>query len=88
MDYGGLIMADLEKCKYRLPCGWCDRKNEKCEMLHKPILEKDIQVREHILEATAYQRLCKHEWIMTNKTTLGNYYRCFKCGATKTQSCG
>lgn len=22
----------MDKCKYRLPCGWCDRKNEKCEI--------------------------------------------------------
>lgn len=21
-----------ENCKYRLPCGWCDRQNKRCEM--------------------------------------------------------
>lgn len=21
-----------KECKYRLPCGWCDRKNKKCEL--------------------------------------------------------
>lgn len=80
-------MSELKECKYRLPCGWCDRKNEKCELLQKSIPVKTITKREHILEVNAYQRSCKHEWIMTNQTTLGNYYKCFKCGATKTQSC-
>lgn len=80
-------MSELKECKYRLPCGWCDKRNEKCELLQKSISVTFSPKREHILAVNAYQHSCKHEWIMTNQTTPGNYYKCFKCGATKTQSC-
>ena len=26
-----------EGCKYRLPCGWCDRKNELCQLFRQDI---------------------------------------------------
>ena len=24
------LITEIKDCKYRLPCGWCDRKNELC----------------------------------------------------------
>ena len=28
-----------KNCKYRLPCGWCDRKNEMC--IYKQVISKN-----------------------------------------------
>lgn len=58
-------MEQLDKCKYRLPCGWCDRKNEKCELLQESIPEK----------------LCNHEWYEEVQTGADKIvYCCRKCG--------
>lgn len=24
-----------QECKYRMPCGWCDRHNRLCDIVHK-----------------------------------------------------
>lgn len=64
----------MEQCKYKLPCGWCDRKNEKCEMLQKSI----AQIPEFSKSATH-----NHIWIIKYITTSGITYYCSKCGAIK-----
>lgn len=50
-----------EDCKYRLPCGWCDRQNKKCEM--NPItitpLYKKAEVDKHIETAiSSLPKIC------------------------------
>ena len=64
----------MEQCKYKLPCGWCDRKNEKCEMLKKSI----AQIPEFSNSTTH-----NHIWIIKYITTSGITYYCSKCGAIK-----
>lgn len=32
-----------DECKYRLPCGWCDRQNKKCELNQNLEIIKDIK---------------------------------------------
>lgn len=82
-------MAELKECKYRLPCGWCDRKNEKCELLQKSIVENSFK-KELVVKSTANQHMCNHEWVLTNlaeNTPFFIHYYCYKCGATKTVAC-
>ena len=67
-----------EKCKYHLPCGWCDKKDEPCEL--------SIAGKIAALE-TIGALGCDHEWECTGMSTGGSSYRCRKCYATKTEVC-
>lgn len=67
-----------ENCKYRLPCGWCDRHNRLCDIVQYEINKKPKE--------------CNHNWtIEVSKTDYmdeyGNEYcvvhkHCSECGAT------
>ena len=67
----------IEKCKYALPCGWCDRFNKICH-LNNPI---------KINEETE----CDHEWTLADvqykrdhkndKVIITRNYKCNICGA-------
>lgn len=35
----------MNNCKYRLPCGWCDKRNVKCEEQANPSNDTDINVK-------------------------------------------
>ena len=68
----------MESCKYRLPCGHCDKFNEPC-----PFLEKKIAC--DLEEATIREKQakCIHEWSLI-KTTWQSYprpriERCCEC---------
>ena len=62
----------MKECKYRLPCNWCDRTNNYCDMV-EPI--------------TTNCEHDEHEWVFYKSTenTGGSqiYYRCRKCGAIR-----
>ena len=63
----------MQSCKYKLPCGWCDRKNEMCiyELQTQDINELPI---------------CEHAWYCSGSDTMGWMYTCSKCGKTKRRS--
>lgn len=76
----------MEHCKYRLPCGWCDRRNEKCELLQESIVSNNQSdpVMNFIATLPAY---CDHVWIQNGSSSNANYYVCTKCNTTKTEPC-
>ena len=61
-------MSEVKECKHRLPCGWCDRKNEKCELLQKSIANDT----------------CNHDWQLIGAMGgYGCFFRCRKCHILK-----
>ena len=73
----------MEKCKYRLPCGWCDRKNERCEITYgysvNPVTISKLDSPLDKLES------CAHQWECVGMNSVGTQYRCKLCGQTKTE---
>ena len=83
-------MTVIKDCKYRLPCGWCDRKNELCQFefdaKNVTIIDK---LPETILtsEYELTNKICtNHQWECSGADTQGWSYRCRKCGATKREN--
>ena len=81
----------IENCKYRLPCGWCDRLNDKCVFeqeceVTKPSKNQDNDFIKEVLDTQTETAICIHEWEPVNSiNTAGYVYRCRKCGAMKTE---
>lgn len=81
----------IENCKYRLPCGWCDRLNDKCIFEQsceatKPSKNKDNDFIKEVLDTQSTTAICIHEWEPVNSiNTAGYVYRCRKCGTMKTE---
>ena len=65
-------MTGTTNCVYETPCGWCSKWDKKCD-------EKINITNNKISESE-----CEHEWECYGVTTAGSYYRCRKCGTTKT----
>ena len=68
-----------QPCKYRLPCGWCDKYDRRCEHIEALIAEADWE-KEHG---------CEHDWVLWSTTennlklfSYTNIYVCTKCGKT------
>lgn len=68
-----------EKCKYHLPCGWCDKKDKICE------LPTNGSIVAPLVDVNALG--CDHEWECTSLSTGMAYYICRKCHETKTEVC-
>ena len=66
-------LIEVENCKYRLPCGWCDRKNETCKFYTTPNFNES----EKLTEA------CDHYWECTGVDTKYWHYTCKWCGEHK-----
>ena len=49
----------MNECKYRLPCGWCDRKNVECSQIPKPITVDSASVITPIMDTIKIQQ-CKN----------------------------
>lgn len=76
----------MEICKYRLPCGRCDKFDIPCDLTIEDIerTEKEISTKEE----------CEHDWIFETESTNDYnengepYYlttkHCTKCGNIKT----
>ena len=78
------LVTETKDCKYRLPCGWCDRKNEFCvyEQQSTEINISDIDS----ASSQPATITCSHKWeLMTCLNTAGMMYRCTICGAIKTE---
>lgn len=53
----------MENCKYKLPCGWCDRTNDVCKL---EMTQSEYEPVE-----------CAHNW--EHKGSLENGYGVFQC---------
>ena len=82
-------MTELKECKYRLPCGWCDKKNEKCEFSQRTTINKsfDFDDKENYFKNLLSPH-CDHEWHIKEKTISGRdetrKYICENCAAERT----
>lgn len=86
-------MTIIKDCKYRLPCGWCDRKNELCQYEAQTVATVLDKLPEEVLNTTPAQPsldkhitndpVCDHEWYCSGADTLGWSYTCRKCGKTE-----
>lgn len=66
----------IKDCKYRLPCGWCDRRNEFC-LLYGSFEPNDSSFEQNDND-------CKHTWIYAGQDENGEKCVCSKCYTTKT----
>ena len=83
-------MTVIKDCKYRLPCGWCDRKNEMCQFesdtKNVTIIDKlpeTILTSEYDFNKCSNKSCVEHEWICTGSDTDGWRYTCKNCQSTK-----
>lgn len=65
-------LNEVDNCKYRLPCGWCDRKNETCKFYVTPGLD--------MTESNKPTEGCDHFWECCGVDTKYWHYRCKYCG--------
>ena len=78
------LIPEIKDCKYRLPCGWCDRKNEFC-VYEQQSTEIDNPATDSISDQLTILK-CPHNWEPMNSiSTAGVSYRCTLCGAMRTQ---
>lgn len=96
------MVKNHEECRYYLPCGWCDKKNEKCifeqvckapdnkEPVADNLTNEPSLIEDHIekqLTKGYYNNpTCNHEWICTGVDTGGWMYTCKKCLATRREN--
>ena len=78
MTYAEVSEVTFTKCKYLLPCGWCDRKNELCQM------NNSITIDTSITNVSTNNPNHEHNWVCTGISTTGSHYMCSICGITKT----
>ena len=69
----------IEKCKYLLPCGHCDKFDRTCSQYDK------IQIEIETESTQTNQINHEHKWVWTGASTLGMHYRCAICGLTKVE---
>ena len=69
-----------EDCKYRMPCGWCDRHNRLCDVVQYHLNQEKNDRKEE----------CEHNWKFELKYQYPeeperwyNKYFCPKCGTSK-----
>ena len=75
-----------EICKYRLPCGRCDKFDINCDLTYQ-----EIEFMSKLSEKSSEEE-CEHEWKITGGTisscNVVHYYTCSKCGEKKSLSIG
>lgn len=77
-------ITETKDCKYRLPCGWCDRKNELCVYEQQSTVIDISDIDSTSSQPTTIK--CPHNWEPMNMVnTAGTVYRCTLCGAIKTE---
>lgn len=74
---------ELKECKYRLPCGWCDKYNRRCECI-----EFEIAKLEYEKLHNEKSKECEHHWELTDHRGSRDIHigewTCPECGQTKT----
>lgn len=90
----------IKDCKYRLPCGWCDRKKKMCQFeeaaapFHldgtpfgkEELDNKDISKHTTTIYELTNKLCTNHQWECSGADTAGWTYRCRRCGATKREN--
>lgn len=69
-------MVEIERCKYLLPCGYCDKYNIPCKASKKDLMR-------YYGIAEEDEEKCEHEWRYKGKNEIGHYYKCIKCDTMK-----
>lgn len=75
------IGSSVQKpCKYKTPCGWCDKWDKKCDMKtpETPIINQCDYPTNKICQSEE-----DHEWECCTISTAGSTFVCKKCGAYK-----
>lgn len=74
----------MSDCKYKLPCGWCDLKNERCEFKNSV---SDISAAKKTTDSYTLpiSSHCEHIWECIGMSTSGLKYRCSVCGIVKSE---
>jgi hypothetical protein len=84
------MVKNHEECKYYLPCGWCDKNNEKCifeQQCEAPKKEETTTPpTEYNFDKCSNKPCIEHEWICSGADTGGWMYTCKKCFATKREN--
>lgn len=52
-----------QSCKYRLPCGWCDKYDRRCEHIESLIAKKDFERMAEEIKEIENEHKCEHEWL-------------------------
>lgn len=85
-----------ENCKYRLPCGWCDMQNKKCDMkiptvgIEKPsdltVTKIDVTEKHYDTAISSYPKKCgrcEHAEVITAQNSSDRLtFRCLETGRT------
>ena len=79
-------MIGTIECKYKLPCGWCEKRNIKCEYIPAITFDSPPEITGKTFPGHLGSESCLWEWV--SSSTLGNHYRCRICGATKIEPIG
>ena len=72
----------MEHCKYKLPCGRCDKYDIPCEMSEVMPIPMTMDTEDGIKE-------CEHTWYLRSDNLhegdmkIVKVYQCMKCGMTK-----
>ena len=61
-----------QDCKYRMPCGWCDRHNRLCDIVQYEINKKNENPEK-----------CEHKWRYEGQLGNRHHYKCIKCDTLK-----
>ena len=76
-------MKEIKRCKYLLPCGYCDKYDIPCKAS-----KKDLANYYNIPLAEETEDICNHDWrfecSIINEAGCAERHRCAKCGETKT----
>ena len=77
-------MVEIERCKYLLPCGYCDKYDMPCKTT-KEDLAKFYCVP---LNTNTTESICNHDWrfkcSILNESGCAEQHYCAKCGEIKT----
>lgn len=74
------MITIINECKYKLPCGWCEKRNIECECIPEAVPLSEMETCKKFPGHRGLES-CIWEWV--SLSTLGNHYRCCICGATK-----
>lgn len=76
----------IPECKYRLPCGWCDRNNELCVIYQSYKVRYDPDNDVVSKDESLNKDECDHHWVYTGSVDGSNCYQCSKCGMGRIMS--
>lgn len=86
-------MSHTDKCKYLLPCGYCDVKGAKCDVFYaeaKPIAVNDLVHEQCDNESNSTHHICDWEFLSASWNPITSKhearYRCRICGKTQTET--